>query len=179
MFTTNSTGYPGCKYIDKDAEGRKDFSEIIEIAKQCQPPVEIEHGEIIGGFAHNQGAATGRQGGKCRKERRDSSLFIVMAGCDGRMKGRDYYTEFAKALPQDTVILTAGCAKYRYNKLGLGDINGVYDAGQCNDSYSLAVIALKLKEVFRLNDKRAAHIRGMKQKAVIVLLALLSSERDI
>ena len=148
MFITNSTGYPGCKYIDKDAEGRKDFSEIIEIAKQCQPPVEIEHGEIIGGFAHNQvlqladKVVNAVKTGAIRR-------FIVMAGCDGRMKGRDYYTEFAKALPQDTVILTAGCAKYRYNKLGLGDINGiprVLDAGQCNDSYSLAVIAMKLKE---------------------------------
>ena len=180
MFTTNSTGYPGCKYIDKDAEGRKDFSEIIEIAKQCQPPVEIEHGEIIGGFAHNQvlqladKVVDAVKTGAIRR-------FIVMAGCDGRMKSRDYYTEFAKALPQDTVILTAGCAKYRYNKLGLGDINGiprVLDAGQCNDSYSLAVIAMKLKEVFRLNDINELpivyNIAWYEQKAVIVLLALLS-----
>ena len=180
MFTTNSTGYPGCKYIDKDAEGRKDFSEIIEIAKQCQPPVEIEHGEIIGGFAHNQvlqladKVVNAVKTGAIRR-------FIVMAGCDGRMKGRDYYTEFAKALPQDTVILTAGCAKYRYNKLGLGDINGiprVLDAGQCNDSYSLAVIAMKLKEVFQLNDINELpivyNIAWYEQKAVIVLLALLS-----
>ena len=180
MFTTNSTGYPGCKYIDKDAEGRKDFSEIIEIAKQCQPPVEIEHGEIIGGFAHNQvlqladKVVNAVKTGAIRR-------FIVMAGCDGRMKSRDYYTEFAKALPQDTVILTAGCAKYRYNKLGLGDINGiprVLDAGQCNDSYSLAVIAMKLKEVFQLNDINELpivyNIAWYEQKAVIVLLALLS-----
>ena len=180
MFITNSTGYPGCKYIDKDAEGRKDFSEIIEIAKQCQPPVEIEHGEIIGGFAHNQvlqladKVVDAVKTGAIRR-------FIVMAGCDGRMKSRDYYTEFAKALPQDTVILTAGCAKYRYNKLGLGDINGiprVLDAGQCNDSYSLAVIAMKLKEVFRLNDINELpivyNIAWYEQKAVIVLLALLS-----
>ena len=180
MFTTNSTGYPGCKYIDKDAEGRKDFSEIIEIAKQCQPPVEIEHGEIVGGFAHNQvlqladKVVDAVKTGAIRR-------FIVMAGCDGRMKSRDYYTEFAKALPQDTVILTAGCAKYRYNKLGLGEINGiprVLDAGQCNDSYSLAVIAMKLKEVFMLNDINELpivyNIAWYEQKAVIVLLALLS-----
>ena len=180
MFITNSTGYPGCKYIDKDAEGRKDFSEIIEIAKQCQPPVEIEHGEIIGGFAHNQvlqladKVVDAVKTGAIRR-------FIVMAGCDGRMKSRDYYTEFAKALPQDTVILTAGCAKYRYNKLGLGDINGiprVLDAGQCNDSYSLAVIAMKLKEVFGLKDINDLpiiyNIAWYEQKAVIVLLALLS-----
>ena len=180
MFTTNSTGYPGCKYIDKDAEGRKDFSEIIEIAKQCQPPVEIEHGEIIGGFAHNQVL---QLADKVVDAVKSGAIhrFIVMAGCDGRMKSRDYYTEFAKALPQDTVILTAGCAKYRYNKLGLGDINGiprVLDAGQCNDSYSLAVIAMKLKEVFQLNDINELpivyNIAWYEQKAVIVLLALLS-----
>ena len=180
MFTTNSTGYPGCKHIEKDAAGRKDFSEIIEMAKQCQPPTEIERGEIIGGFAHNQvlqladKVVDAVKSGAIRR-------FIVMAGCDGRMKSRDYYTEFAKSLPQDTVILTAGCAKYRYNKLGLGDINGiprVLDAGQCNDSYSLAVIALKLKEVFRLNDINELpivyNIAWYEQKAVIVLLALLS-----
>ena len=180
MFTTNSTGYPGCKYIQADAEGRKDFSEIIEIAKQCQPPMEIEHGEIIGGFAHNQvlqladKVVDAVKSGAIRK-------FVVMAGCDGRMKSRDYYTEFAKALPKDTVILTAGCAKYRYNKLPLGDINGiprVLDAGQCNDSYSLAVIAMKLKEVFELNDINELpivyNIAWYEQKAVIVLLALLS-----
>lgn len=180
MFTTNSTGYPGCKYIQADAEGKKDFSEIIEIAKQCQPPTEIEHGEIIGGFAHNQvlqladKVVDAVKSGAIRK-------FVVMAGCDGRMKSRDYYTEFAKALPKDTVILTAGCAKYRYNKLPLGDINGiprVLDAGQCNDSYSLAVIAMKLKEVFELNDINELpivyNIAWYEQKAVIVLLALLS-----
>ena len=180
MFTTNSTGYPGCKHINKDATGKKDFSEIIEIAKHCQPPTEIEHGEIIGGFAHNQvlqladKVVDAVKSGAIRR-------FIVMAGCDGRMKSRDYYTEFAKSLPQDTVILTAGCAKYRYNKLGLGDINGiprVLDAGQCNDSYSLAVIALKLKEVFQLNDINELpivyNIAWYEQKAVIVLLALLS-----
>ncbi len=180
MFTTNSTGYPGCKHIEKDATGRKDFSEIIEMAKQCQPPTEIERGEIIGGFAHNQvlqladKVVDAVKSGAIRR-------FIVMAGCDGRMKSRDYYTDFAKSLPQDTVILTAGCAKYRYNKLGLGDINGiprVLDAGQCNDSYSLAVIALKLKEVFRLNDINELpivyNIAWYEQKAVIVLLALLS-----
>ena len=180
MFTTNSTGYPGCKYIQADAEGRKDFSEIIEIAKQCQPPTEIERGEIIGGFAHNQvlqladKVVDAVKSGTIRR-------FVVMAGCDGRMKGRDYYTEFAKALPKDTVILTAGCAKYRYNKLPLGDINGiprVLDAGQCNDSYSLAVIAMKLKEVFELNDINELpivyNIAWYEQKAVIVLLALLS-----
>lgn len=180
MFTTNSTGYPGCKYIQADAEGKKDFSEIIEIAKQCQPPTEIEHGEIIGGFAHNQvlqladKVVDAVKSGAIRK-------FVVMAGCDGRMKSRDYYTEFAKTLPKDTVILTAGCAKYRYNKLPLGDINGiprVLDAGQCNDSYSLAVIAMKLKEVFELNDINELpivyNIAWYEQKAVIVLLALLS-----
>lgn len=180
MFTTNSTGYPGCKYIQADAEGKKDFSEIIAIAKQCQPPTEIERGEIIGGFAHNQvlqladKVVDAVKSGAIRR-------FVVMAGCDGRMKGRDYYTEFAKALPEDTVILTAGCAKYRYNKLPLGDINGiprVLDAGQCNDSYSLAVIAMKLKEVFELNDINELpivyNIAWYEQKAVIVLLALLS-----
>lgn len=158
----------------------KYFSEIIEIAKQCQPPTEIERGEIIGGFAHNQvlqladKVVDAVKSGAIRR-------FVVMAGCDGRMKGRDYYTEFAKALPKDTVILTAGCAKYRYNKLPLGDINGiprVLDAGQCNDSYSLAVIAMKLKEVFELNDINELpivyNIAWYEQKAVIVLLALLS-----
>ena len=161
-------------------KAEKDFSEIIEIAKQCQPPTEIERGEIIGGFAHNQvlqladKVVDAVKSGAIRR-------FVVMAGCDGRMKGRDYYTEFAKALPKDTVILTAGCAKYRYNKLPLGDINGiprVLDAGQCNDSYSLAVIAMKLKEVFELNDINELpivyNIAWYEQKAVIVLLALLS-----
>ena len=153
---------------------------LFRSAKQCQPPTEIERGEIIGGFAHNQvlqladKVVDAVKSGAIRR-------FVVMAGCDGRMKGRDYYTEFAKALPKDTVILTAGCAKYRYNKLPLGDINGiprVLDAGQCNDSYSLAVIAMKLKEVFELNDINELpivyNIAWYEQKAVIVLLALLS-----
>lgn len=180
MFTANSTGYPGCKYISQDEEGGKDFSEIIEMAKQCPPPTEIERGEIIGGFAHNQVIQLADKVVDAVKAGA-ISRFIVMAGCDGRMKGRDYYTEFAKALPEDTVILTAGCAKYRYNKLGLGNINGiprVLDAGQCNDSYSLAVIALKLKEVFQMNDINELpivyNIAWYEQKAVIVLLALLS-----
>lgn len=180
MFTTNATGYPGCKYIKPNEVGQKDFSEIIAIAKQCQPPTEIEHGEIIGGFAHNQvlqladKIVDAVKTGAIRR-------FVVMAGCDGRMKSRDYYSDFAQSLPKDTVILTAGCAKYRYNKLALGDINGiprVLDAGQCNDSYSLAVIALKLKEVFQLNDINdlpiVYNIAWYEQKAVIVLLALLS-----
>lgn len=180
IFTGNSTGYPGCKHLETDAEGHKDFSEVIAMARQCQPPTELETGELIGGFAHNQvmqladtvvGAV---KSGAIRK-------FVVMAGCDGRMKSRDYYAEFAKALPKDTVILTAGCAKYKYNKLPLGDIQGiprVLDAGQCNDSYSLALIALKLKEVFGLNDINELpivyNIAWYEQKAVIVLLALLS-----
>lgn len=180
MFTTNATGYPGCKYITQDENGKKDFSEVIEIAKSCAVPTEIEHGTIIGGFAHNQvlqladKVVDAVKTGAIRR-------FIVMAGCDGRMKSRDYYTEYARMLPKDTVILTAGCAKYRYNKLQLGDINGiprVLDAGQCNDSYSLAVIALKLKEVFQLNDINELpivyNIAWYEQKAVIVLLALLS-----
>ena len=180
MFTCNATAYPGCEYIPTESDGHKDFSKVIELAKGCSSPTEIEHGEIIGGFAHNQvlqladKIVDAVKSGAIRK-------FVVMAGCDGRMKNRDYYTDFAKSLPQDTVILTAGCAKYRYNKLGLGDINGiprVLDAGQCNDSYSLAVIALKLKEVFGLNDINELpivyNIAWYEQKAVIVLLALLS-----
>lgn len=180
MYTTNATGYPGCKHIKEDENGRKDFSEIIARAKLCEPPTEIERGEIVGGFAHNQvlqladKVVDAVKSGAIRK-------FVVMAGCDGRMKGRDYYTDFANSLPHDTVILTAGCAKYRYNKLQLGDIGGiprVLDAGQCNDSYSLAIIALKLKEVFQLNDINelpiAYNIAWYEQKAVIVLLALLS-----
>lgn len=180
LFTSNSTGYPGCKHIKADADGHKDYSEIIEAAKRCTPPTEIEKGEIIGGFAHNQvlqladQVAEAVKSGAIRK-------FIVMAGCDGRMHSRNYYTDFAETLPKDTVILTAGCAKYRYNKLALGDINGiprVLDAGQCNDSYSLAVIALKLKEVFGLHDVNELpiiyNIAWYEQKAVIVLLALLS-----
>lgn len=180
MFTSNATAFPGCKYIPTNSDGHKDYTEVIELAKSCPAPTEIESGEIVGGFAHNQVIALADKvvdavkSGAIRK-------FIVMAGCDGRMKSRDYYTEFANALPKDCVILTAGCAKYRYNKLPLGDINGiprVLDAGQCNDSYSLAVIALKLKEVFALNDINelpiAYNIAWYEQKAVIVLLALLS-----
>ncbi len=181
IYTTGSSGLAGAQHIpDRKDEGRKDFSSIIEHAKRCDPPVEIETGQIIGGFAHNQVIALADKvvdavkSGAIRK-------FFVMAGCDGRMKSREYYTDFANALPSDTVILTAGCAKYRYNKLPLGDINGiprVLDAGQCNDSYSLAVIALKLKEVFELNDINelpiAYNIAWYEQKAVIVLLALLS-----
>ena len=179
MFTSNSTGYPGCKYIETNEKGHKDYSEVIELAKHCAAPTELEKGEIVGGFAHNQVLALADKvveavkSGAIRK-------FVVMAGCDGRMRSREYYTDFAKALPQDCVILTAGCAKYKYNKLNLGDINGiprVLDAGQCNDSYSLAVIALKLKEVFQLNDINelpiAYNIAWYEQKAVIVLLALL------
>lgn len=179
MYTTGAAGYPGCKHIAGDIGEEKDFSEIIEHAKQCAAPQEIETGEIIGGFAHAQVLALADKvidavkSGAIKK-------FVVMAGCDGRMKSRDYYTEFAKALPQDTVILTAGCAKYKYNKLPLGDIGGiprVLDAGQCNDSYSLAVIALKLKEVFGLEDINDLpiiyNIAWYEQKAVIVLLSLL------
>ena len=180
VFTTGAAGYPGSNHIAERPEGgRKDFSEIIELAKTCQPPLEIESGEIIGGFAHKQVISLADKlvdavkSGAIKK-------FFVMAGCDGRHKDRDYYTEFARELPEDTVILTAGCAKYRYNKLPLGDINGiprVLDAGQCNDSYSLAVIAMKLKEVFELEDINelpiAYNIAWYEQKAVIVLLALL------
>jgi len=180
VYTTGASGFDGFTHIpDREKGGQKDFSQIIEHAKKCESPVEIEKGEIVGGFAHNQvmqladkvvGAV---KSGAIKK-------FFVMAGCDGRMKSREYYTEFADQLPKDTVILTAGCAKYRYNKLPLGDIDGiprVLDAGQCNDSYSLAVIAMKLKEVFELNDINdlpiAYNIAWYEQKAVIVLLALL------
>ena len=179
LYTTGAAGYPGCKHISGEIGEEKDFSAIIEQAKHCAPPEEIERGEIIGGFAHNQVLAladdivTAVKSGAIRK-------FVVMAGCDGRMKSRNYYTDFAKALPKDTVILTAGCAKYKYNKLNLGDIGGiprVLDAGQCNDSYSLAVIALKLKEVFGLDDINDLpiiyNIAWYEQKAVIFLLALL------
>ena len=179
MFTTGAAGYPGCKHIDAPYGETKDFSEIIEMAKKCDAPTEIERGEIIGGFAHEQVFALADsvvdavKTGAIKK-------FVVMAGCDGRAKSRNYYTEFAQALPKDTVILTAGCAKYKYNKLNLGDINGiprVLDAGQCNDSYSLALIALKLKEVFKLDDVNdlpiVYNISWYEQKAVIVLLALL------
>lgn len=179
IFTTNASGYPGCRHILPDENGIKDFSEIIELAKTLPSPTEIETGTITGGFAHNQimvladKVVDAVKTGAIRK-------FFVMAGCDGRMKSREYYTEFAQKLPKDTVILTAGCAKYRYNKLELGDINGIpriLDAGQCNDSYSLAVIALKLKEVFGLDDINELpityNIAWYEQKAVIVLLALL------
>ncbi len=179
LFTTGATGYPGCKHIEGGIGEEKDFSEIIEMAKSCPAPTQIEDGELVGGFAHAQVFALADKvvdaikSGAIKK-------FVVMGGCDGRSKSRDYYTEFAKALPKDTVILTAGCAKYKYIKLDLGDIAGiprVLDAGQCNDSYSLALIALKLKEVFGLEDINelpiAYNIAWYEQKAVIVLLALL------
>lgn len=179
MFTTGAAGYPGVKHIDCEIGEVKDFTEIIEVAKKCKPPVEIEKGEIIGGFAHNQVLSLADKIVEA-VQNGDIKNFVVMAGCDGRAKSRNYYTEFAKALPKDTVILTAGCAKYKYNKLNLGDINGiprVLDAGQCNDSYSLAVIALKLKEVFGLDDINELpivyNIAWYEQKAVIVLLSLL------
>lgn len=179
MFTTGAAGYPGVKHIGGEIGEIKDFSEIIEVAKKCKPPVEIERGEIVGGFAHNQVLSLADKIVEA-VQNGDIKTFIVMAGCDGRAKSRNYYTEFAKALPKDTVILTAGCAKYKYNKLNLGDINGiprVLDAGQCNDSYSLAVIALKLKEVFGLDDINKLpiiyNIAWYEQKAVIVLLSLL------
>lgn len=179
IFTTGSTGFPGCKHIAADANGKKDFSEIIALAKTLPAPQEIETGSIVGGFAHNQVLALADKVVEAVKSGAIKKFF-VMAGCDGRMKSRVYYTEFAEKLPKDTVIMTAGCAKYRYNKLQLGDIGGiprVLDAGQCNDSYSLAVIALKLKEVFGLDDINklpiAFNIAWYEQKAVIVLLALL------
>ena len=180
LYTTGAAGYPGCTYINGGIGGKKDFSVIIQHAKRCEPPTGIEQGQIVGGFAHAQVLALADKvvdavkSGKIRK-------FVVMAGCDGRAKSRIYYTDFAKALPEDTVILTAGCAKYRYNKLNLGDIEGiprVLDAGQCNDSYSLAVIAMKLQEIFGLDDINDLpiiyNIAWYEQKAVIVLLALLS-----
>lgn len=179
VYTTGAVGFPGCAHIEADENGHKDFSALIAHAKRCPSPTELETGEIIGGFAHNQVLALADKvvdavkSGAIKK-------FVVMAGCDGRAKSRNYYTDFAKALPKDTVILTAGCAKYKYNKLDLGDIGGiprVLDAGQCNDSYSLAVIALKLKEVFGLDDINdlpiVYNIAWYEQKAVIVLLALL------
>lgn len=179
MYTTGAAGYPGCKHIPGGIGENKDFSAVIEHAKKCAPPVEIEKGEITGGFAHAQVFALADKVVEAVKSGAIKK-FVVMAGCDGRMKSREYYTEFAKALPHDTVILTAGCAKYKYNKLPLGDIGGiprVLDAGQCNDSYSLAVIALKLKEIFGLNDINELpiiyNIAWYEQKAVIVLLALL------
>ncbi|QHI73408.1 hydroxylamine reductase [Aminipila terrae] len=179
IFTSGAAGYPGCIHIEEDENGKKDFSPIIEMAKKCKPPTEIETGNIVGGFAHNQVLALAD---KVVEAVKSGSIkkFFVMAGCDGRMKSREYYTEFAEKLPKDTIILTAGCAKFRYNKLNLGDIGGiprVLDAGQCNDSYSLAVIAMKLKEVFGLSDINelpiAFNIAWYEQKAVIVLLALL------
>ena len=179
-YTTGSVGFSGCKHIDGEIGETKDFSAIIEHAKKCPPPTQLERGELVGGFAHHQVLALADKvvdavkSGAIKK-------FVVMAGCDGRSPARNYYTDFAKALPQDTVILTAGCAKYKYNKLPLGDIGGiprVLDAGQCNDSYSLALIALKLKEVFGLDDINQLpivyNIAWYEQKAVIVLLALLS-----
>lgn len=180
LYTTGAAGYPGCTYINGGIGGKKDFSVIIRHAKRCEPPTGIEQGQIVGGFSHAQVLALADKvvdavkSGKIRK-------FVVMAGCDGRAKSRTYYTDFAKALPEDTIILTAGCAKYRYNKLNLGDIEGiprVLDAGQCNDSYSLAVIAMKLQEIFGLDDINDLpiiyNIAWYEQKAVIVLLALLS-----
>ena len=179
LYTTGAAGYPGCTHIPGEIGEQKNFSAIIEHAKKCVAPSEIETGEIIGGFAHAQVLALADKVVEAVKSGAIKK-FVVMAGCDGRAKSRDYYTEFAKALPKDTVILTAGCAKYKYNKLPLGDINGiprVLDAGQCNDSYSLAVIALKLQEVFGLDDINDLpiiyNIAWYEQKAVIVLLALL------
>ena len=178
VFTTGAVGFEGCKHIE-EVNGKKDFSEVIELAKKCQPPTELETGEIVGGFAHEQVFAVADKVVEAIKSGAIKK-FVVMAGCDGRMKSRQYYADFAKALPKDTVILTAGCAKYKYIKLPLGDIGGiprVLDAGQCNDSYSLALIALQLKEVFNLKDVNelpiAYNISWYEQKAVIVLLALL------
>ena len=179
IFTTGAVGFPGCPHIEANADGTKDFTPIIEMAKKCPAPKELEQGTIVGGFAHEQVFALADKVVEAVKSGAIKK-FVVMAGCDGRMKSRDYYAEFAKALPKDTVILTAGCAKYKYIKLDLGDIGGiprVLDAGQCNDSYSLALIALKLKEVFGLDDVNelpiAYNIAWYEQKAVIVLLALL------
>ena len=180
IFTTGMAGYPGVKHIaDRKDGGSKDFSEIIALAKKCPSPVEIEKGEIVGGFAHAQVFALADKVVEAVKSGA-IKRFVVMAGCDGRMKSRSYFTEIAEELPEGTVILTAGCAKYRYNKLNLGDIGGiprVLDAGQCNDSYSLAIIALKLKEIFGLDDVNqlplSFDIGWYEQKAVAVLLALL------
>lgn len=180
IYTTGAAGFPGCKHIEADENGHKDFTEIIEHAKKCKAPVQIEEGELIGGFAHNQVLALKEKVVDAVKSGA-IKRFVVMGGCDGRQKGRSYYTEFAEKLPKDAVILTAGCAKYRYNKLNLGDIAGiprVLDAGQCNDSYSLAMIALALKDAFGLDDINdlpiVYNIAWYEQKAVIVLLALLS-----
>jgi hydroxylamine reductase len=181
IFTTGMAGWPGVKHIpDRPQGGKKDFSEIIELARTCPAPTEIETGKLVGGFAHNQVLALADKVVEAVKSGA-IKRFVVMAGCDGRHKSRNYFTDVAEALPKDTVILTAGCAKYRYNKLDLGDIGGiprVLDAGQCNDSYSLAVIALKLKEVFELEDVNdlplSFDIAWYEQKAVAVLLALLA-----
>lgn len=180
LFTTGASGYPGCKHIEGEIGQEKDFSQIIALAKTCRPPEEIEQGQIVGGFAHAQVFALADQIVEAVKSGAIKK-FVVMAGCDGRAKSRSYYADFAKALPQDTVILTAGCAKYKYNKLNLGsigDIPRVLDAGQCNDSYSLAVIAMKLQEIFGLEDINELpivyNISWYEQKAVIVLLALLA-----
>lgn len=180
LYTTGAVSYPGCKHIPGGIGQIKDFSALIQQAKHCAPPVELETGEIVGGFAHAQVLALADKIVEAVKSGAIKK-FVVMAGCDGRAKSRSYYSDFARALPKDTVILTAGCAKYKYNKLDLGDINGiprVLDAGQCNDSYSLAVIALKLKEIFGLEDINDLpiiyNISWYEQKAVIVLLALLS-----
>ena len=179
VFTTGAVGFPGCPHIEAKDDGTKDFSAVIEMAKKCQAPKELEKGQIVGGFAHEQVFAVADKVVEAVKSGAIKK-FVVMAGCDGRMKSREYYAEFAKALPKDTVILTAGCAKYKYIKMNLGDIGGiprVLDAGQCNDSYSLALIALKLKEVFGLDDINKLplvfNIAWYEQKAVIVLLALL------
>lgn len=179
IFTTGAVGFPGCPHIEAKADGTKDFSAVIEMAKKCQAPKELEKGQIVGGFAHAQVFAVADKVVEAVKSGAIKK-FVVMAGCDGRMKSREYYAEFAKALPKDTVILTAGCAKYKYIKMDLGDIGGiprVLNAGQCNDSYSLALIALKLKEVFGLDDINKLplvfNIAWYEQKAVIVLLALL------
>ncbi|GAY76090.1 hydroxylamine reductase [Sporolactobacillus inulinus] len=179
IYTTGAAGFPGCTHLSGKIGEQKDFSKLIAHAKKCPPPTELETGKIVGGFAHEQVFAladkivTAVKSGHIKK-------FIVMAGCDGRAKSRNYYTDFAKALPKDTVILTAGCAKYKYNKLNLGAIDGiprVLDAGQCNDSYSLALIALKLKQIFQLSDINDLpiifNLAWYEQKAVIVLLALL------
>jgi len=178
LFTTGAVGFPGCPHIEEN-KGRKDFTPLVEMAKKCQPPQELEQGQIVGGFAHEQVFALADKVVEAVKSGAVKK-FVVMAGCDGRMKSRSYYEDFAKALPKDTIILTAGCAKYKYIKLDLGNIGGiprVLDAGQCNDSYSLALIALKLKEAFGLADINelpiAYNISWYEQKAVIVLLALL------
>lgn len=182
MFTTGSAGYLGCTHIEANEQGEKDFSALIELARTCEPPTKIEEGSIVGGFAHDQVFALADQVVDAVKTGKITKL-VVMAGCDGRAKSRSCYTDFARALPQSVVILTAGCAKYKYNKLGLGNVPGtgiprVLDAGQCNDSYSLALIVLKLREVFGLDDVNdlplAFNIAWYEQKAVVVLLALLA-----